>query len=182
LQALAYFFGKLAVYMVVGGAVILLGLQIQLGAVPVIGLIRKSIGPLMILLGLGLLGLLRLNAPHGLDFSSWLQSRFVQRGETGSFVLGVVFSFAVCPTLFWLFFGLMIPLALISDWGWSFPALFALGATAPLLLFSGLLTVSADLSGHFLSRFKRSGQRISRVSGAILILAGIHDTLIYGFI
>lgn len=182
LQALAYFFGKLAVYMLVGGAVILLGLQIQPAAVPMITGIKKVIGPLMITLGLGLLGVFRLNAPHGIGWSSWVQSRVIQGGETSAFVLGVVFSFAVCPTLFWLFFGLMIPLALISDWGWLFPALFALGATAPLLLFSGLLAIGADLGGHFLSRLGASGQRISRVSGAILILAGIHDTLVYWFI
>ena len=108
--------------------------------------------------------------------------RSPQRGVIGAFSLGVVFSFTFCPTLFWLFFGLMIPLALISTGGWTYPSLFALGTVVPLLVFSGLLASGSDLSSKLTERLKRSQRRISQVSGVIFIVAGINDTLTYWFI
>ncbi len=56
-QALAYLLGKALVYTVVGVAVILAGQHLARATIPVIVVVRKALGPLMILLGLSLLGL-----------------------------------------------------------------------------------------------------------------------------
>jgi cytochrome c-type biogenesis protein len=181
-EALAYSLGKIVVYMLAGGAVIFLSIQLQQAAVPVVVVTRKAIGPLMIIIGLGLLGVIRLRGSVGRRFSSWLESHLPQGRVIGAFALGVVFSFTFCPTLFWLFFGLMIPLALISTGGWTFPGLFALGTALPLLAFAALLNSGTDLSEKLVQRLKRSQRRVSQVSGAIFILAGINDTLTYWFI
>ena len=181
-EALAYTIGKVLVYTLAGGAVIFLGIKLQQSAIPLVVVMRKVIGPLMILIGLGLIGLIRLRGSFGRKLSCWLESHLPQRGLLGAFSLGVVFSFTFCPTLFWLFFGLMIPLALISTGGWTFPGLFALGTVLPLLVFSGLLASGNDLSGKFTERLRRYQRRITRISGAIFILAGINDTLTYWFI
>ncbi len=68
----------------------------------------------------------------------------------GAFVLGMAFALAFCPTLFLLFFGLLIPLTLASAGGLIFPALFALGTAAPLLalLGLGLVRISANPISH----------------------------------
>lgn len=181
-EALAYTVGKVLVYMLVGGTVIFLGIQLQQAAIPVVVVTRKAVGPLMVIIGLGLVGVIRLKGSVGRKFSSWLEARLPQGGGTGAFSLGVVFSFTFCPTLFWLFFGLMIPLALISAGGWAFPGLFALGTALPLLAFAALINSGTDLSGKLMERLKRSQHKISQVSGAIFILAGINDTLTYWFI
>lgn len=181
-EAMAYALGKVLVYLLVGGAVIFLGIQLQQAAIPVVVVTRKIVGPLMILIGLGLMGLIRLRGSFGSRLASWLQSRLPQGGVSGAFSLGVVFSFTFCPTLFWLFFGLMIPLALISAGGWTFPGLFAIGTALPVLAFAGLLASGSDLSSKLTERLKRSQRRISQVSGFIFILAGVNDTLTYWFI
>jgi cytochrome c-type biogenesis protein len=181
-EAIAYTLGKILVYLLVGGAVIFLGLQLQQAAIPVVVGTRKAVGPLMIIIGVGLLGLIRLRGSISRGFSSRLRSHLPQGGLSGAFSLGVVFSFTFCPTLFWLYFGLMIPLALASTGGWTFPALFALGTSLPLLAFSALLNSGTDLSNKWMERLKRSQRRIGQVSGAIFILAGINDTLTYWFI
>ena len=181
-EAMAYTLGKVFVYLLVGGAVIFLGIQLQQAAIPVVVVTRKVVGPLMIIIGVSLLGLIRLRGSVGRRFSSWLQSHLPQGGLSGAFSLGVVFSFTFCPTLFWLYFGLMIPLALASAGGWTFPGLFALGTALPLLAFSALLDCGSDVSNKLTERLKRSQRRISQVSGAIFILAGINDTLTYWFI
>jgi cytochrome c biogenesis protein CcdA len=181
-EVLAYTIGKVLVYTLTGGAVIFVGLKLQQAAIPVVVVTRKVVGPLMILIGLGLLGLIRLRGSFGASLARWLQSRLPQRGIIGAFSLGVVFSFTFCPTLFWLFFGLMIPRALITTGGWTLPALFALGTVLPLLVFSGLLASGSDLSSKLTERLRRYQRRISQISGAIFILAGINDTLTYWFI
>lgn len=181
-EALAYTVGKVLVYMLVGETVIFLGIQLQQAAIPVVVVTRKAVGPLMVIIGLGLVGLIRLRGSLGRKFSPWLQSHLPQGGPGGAFSLGVIFSFTFCPTLFWLFFGLMIPLAIVSTGGWTFPGLFALGTTVPLLVLSGLLASGSDLSSRFMERLKRSQRMISQIAGAIFILAGINDTLTYWFI
>jgi len=178
-EALAYVLGKVIVYTMLGSAVLVFGLQLQAAAIPVAIGARKVLGPLMIVIGFGLLGLLRLRGWVGRGASAWLRARLPRRGAWGAFLLGMSFSLTFCPTLFWLFFGLMIPLALRSAGGLVFPGLFAVGTALPLLTFAGLLGIGSDAAGTVVERFKHHSRLVSRISGAIFILAGIHDTLTY---
>ena len=181
-EALAYSLGKVLVYMLIGVAVIILGLRLEQAAIPVAVVAREAIGPLMIVIGLGLVGVIGLRGSAGTWVASWLRSRLPSTGIPGAFSLGVVFSFTFCPTLFWLFFGLMIPLALISNSGWTFPGVFAVGTALPLIFFVALASSGSQLSEKLKERLKRPQNLVSRISGAIVILVGINDTLTYWFI
>jgi sulfite exporter TauE/SafE len=178
-EALAYVLGKVLVYTALGAAAVVVGLQLQAAAVPVAVAARKVLGPLMIVIGLGFLGILRLRGSMGRGVSAWLQARLPQRGTLGAFLLGVAFSSTFCPTLLWLFFGLTIPLALRSAAGWTYPGLFAVGTALPLLIFTALLVIGTDLAQGFVARVKRSHRLVGRVAGAVFLLAGINDTLTY---
>jgi cytochrome c biogenesis protein CcdA len=178
-EALAYVLGKVLVYTVLGAAVVAVGRELEAAAIPVAVAARKILGPLMIVIGLGFLGMWRLRGSVGHGASAWLQARLPQGGAFRAFLLGVAFSFTFCPTLFWLFFGLTIPLALRSAAGWTFPGLFAVGTALPLLAFTGLLVVGTDVAQGFVTRVKRSHLLVGRITGAIFVLAGIHDTLTY---
>jgi cytochrome c-type biogenesis protein len=177
--ALAYILGKVVVYSVVGAAAVVLGLQLQAAAIPVVLVARKALGLLMIAIGLGFLGVLRLRGSVGRGLSAWLRARLTRHGAWGAFLLGVTFSFTFCPTLFWLFFGLTIPLAVRSAGGWAFPGLFALGTALPLVVFTALLAAGTGAAGGCVERVQRSNRLVSRVAGVIFILAGINDTLTY---
>lgn len=178
-EALAYLLGKMLVYTAVGGAAIWLGLQLQAAAIPVVIVARKALGPLMIVIGLGFLGVLRLRGSVGRGFSAWLRARLPRTGTRGAFLLGVAFSFTFCPTLMWLFFGLMIPLALRSPAGWTFPGLFAVGTTLPLIAYAGLLAAGNGAGGGLVERLRRSSRLITRIAGIVFVLVGVHDTLTY---
>lgn len=177
--ALLYALGKVAVYSAIGAAVILLGLRLQAASIPVIVVARKLLGPLMIVIGAGLIGLIRLpRVPEG-GVGEAVKARLLGAGRGSAFVLGVAFSFAFCPTLFWLFFGLAVPLALRSPGGWAFPGLFAVGTALPLLAVAvgvalGLGTIEGLAGG--LTRLHRA---IRRAAGALFILGGLHDTIVY---
>jgi len=176
--SLAYIAGKALVYSVVGGLVVVLGLQLQGASIPVVVVARKLLGPLMLLVGLGLLGLVRLPGGFGLGQSRRLAGR-VSGGGPGAFLLGVAFSFAFCPTLFWLFFGLTVPLALRSPGGWSFPGVFALGTALPLLALAAAVSLGWGAADRLASGVARWHRPVTRVAGAAFIVAGLHDTLIY---
>jgi len=178
-DALAYVLGKVLVYTALGALAVVVGRELQAAAIPVAVVARQVLGPLMIVIGLGFLGILRLRGSVGRGPSAWLQAQLPHRGPTRAFLLGVAFSFTFCPTLFWLFFGLTIPLALRSAAGWAFPGLFAVGTALPLLAFTALLVIGTDLAQGFVARVKRSHRLIGRIAGAVFVLAGIHDTLTY---
>jgi hypothetical protein len=132
----------------------------------------------MVLVGLGLLGLVRL--PGGFEFGpSRRLAGQVSGGGRGAFLLGVAFSFAFCPTLFWLFFGLTVPLALPQPRRMELP-----GCLRPR---HGLTAAGAGCRGVSRLGCRRpAGRRGARwhrpvkwVAGAAFIVAGLHDTLMY---
>lgn len=180
-NATAYLFGKVLVYTLVGVAVILAGRQLAQGTIPIVVVARRALGPLMILLGLYFLGLVPLRFPLGQGLTDWLEAR-ARPGAGGSFLLGIAFSFAFCPTLFLLFFGLTIPLALRSPVGVAYPAVFALGTTLPLLGFAVLLAAGAGARQGYLQGARRIDTWLRPAAGLVLILAGLNDTVIYWFI
>lgn len=181
-EALAYTAGKILVYTLFGGALIFLGYTLEQSAIPIVITTRKIIGPLMIVIGLGFIGVLRLRGSIGQGLAQRLRARIPQEGVVGAFLLGTVFSFSFCPTLLWLFSGLMIPLALASKAGWIFPGLFAVGTALPLLMFAGLLVFGTEPGSDWMEQLKRQQRKITAVSGAIFILAGVNDTLTYWLI
>lgn len=177
--ALAYVAGKVSVYTVVGAVVILAGIQLDRASVPVVVVARRILGPLMIVVGVAFLGVLRWQPTAGQQLALRLRERFRGQGVGGAYLLGVAFSFAFCPTLFWLFFGLTIPLALRSAGGWTFPGIFALGASLPLLALAGILTLGVSTADRLVVGVKRFDRPLRMAAGVVLVLAGLHDTLVY---
>lgn len=175
-NALAYVLGKVLVYTVLGVAVILAGRQLAQSSIPIIVLGRRALGPVMILMGLYLLGWVPLRFSIGRRVSEWLAARAgVDQG--GAFLLGTAFAFAFCPTLFLLFFGLTIPLALQSPVGVGYPAVFALGASVPLLV--GLLIARTGATAGYRVGTSRINAKLRVAAAVVLLLAGMNDTVIY---
>lgn len=185
-QALAFVAGKVTVYLLLGGIIVLLGLQInQLSrtAIPVVVFARRALGPLLIGVGLLMLGLFQGYLSFGSRFSLWLQTRVGQRqGVLPAYLLGVAFSFTFCPTLFWLFFGLTIPLAIASPGGLLLPGVFAIGTALPVLGLAGLLASGTVNMGQFVKHFKAADLWVQRLVGIVFILIGLNETLLYWFI
>ena len=177
--ALAYVAGKVTVYSLVGTAVVLAGLQLQTVSIPVVVAARKALGPPMVVVGLGLAGLWRPRVTLGQRLVQRPPSGMKTGGIGGAYLLGLAFSLAFCPTLFWLFFGLTIPLALGSAGGWSFPGLFAIGSSLPLLVVATLVSAGAEAAGRLLGPTRRLERSLRLAAGVLLVVVGLHDTLLY---
>ena len=178
-EAVTYTLGKVLVYTAVGGAVIGLGLHIEASTVPVVVVARKLLGPLLIVIGLVFLGLVKLRVSFGQRLTETIRRRVAARGAWGAFLMGIVFSFAFCPTLFLLFFGLTIPLGVRSGAGLLVPGLFAVGTALPLLAYAALVAAGSGLAGAYARRLAGGHTVVRRIAGAVFILAGINDTLTY---
>lgn len=177
--AVAYVAGKVTVYTLVGAAVVLAGLQLQAISIPVVVVARKALGPLMVVVGLVLLGFWRPRFSLGHRRAARLRGGVKSTGATGAYVLGLIFSLAFCPTLFWLFFGLTIPLALESAGGWSFAGLFAIGSSLPLLAVAALVTAGTGAVEALAGSVRRLERPVRFVAAAVLLIAGLHDMLVY---
>ncbi len=175
----AYIAGKILVFGLAGVLAVMLKEELQSAAIPIAVVIRKALGPLMLLVGLAMLGVWRPRLALGHAFSLRLRER-VAGGPLGAFLLGIAFSFAFCPTLGLLFFGYVIPMSIASSVGILYPAAFALGTTAPLILMSSVLGFSSE--SWMADRLGRLNPWIGRAAGAIFLLAGINDTLLYWFL
>lgn len=177
--ALAYIAGKVTIYSIAGLAVVLAGQGLQTASIPVVVAARRALGPLMLVVGLGLLGVWQPRLGAGQRLALRLRARLHGTGTRGAYLLGVAFSFAFCPTLFWLFFGLTIPLALRSPGGWSLPSLFAVGASLPLMALVVLTTVGTGAANVLAGGVRRLERPLRVGAGVVLLLAGLHDTLVY---
>jgi len=185
-QTTAFIAGKVIVYLFVGGAVVILSLQLNQindAVVPVVVIARRALGPLLIVVGLFMLGLFKLPLSLGGRFSAWLEGKVGQRqGMIPAYLLGVAFSFTFCPTLFWLFFGLTIPLAIASPGGVLFPGVFALGTALPMLGLTAVIASGSINVGQFVKRFKAANVWIQRVVGVVFVVIGLHEIILYWLI
>ncbi|WP_085505941.1 urease accessory protein UreH domain-containing protein [Thalassobacillus devorans] len=137
---------------------------------------RKAIGPLLVLIGVFLIGWIKFRKTITL-FK--VPDRLMSNPSPwGSFFLGAGFTLAFCPTMFVLFFLTLMPIVVATSYGAIMPTVFGLGTSIPLLLFIGLIAYFG-LSGNLLRKGRRAGAIVQRVAGILLILVGILDTLTY---
>ncbi|RNB67526.1 hypothetical protein EDM52_22515 [Brevibacillus invocatus] len=99
-------------------------------------------------------------------------------GGTQSFLMGFTFSLGFCPTMFWVFFGLAVPLMLSSSIGIFVPIIFAIGTAIPLFVVLLILSFVGDRA-RMMNKTKRIGTGIQKLAGTIIIFLGISDFLIF---
>ena len=181
-RGLAFVLGRVLMYAIFGGIVMFaLGGSLQAPG-PLLSTIRKLIGPLTMLVGLVTLGALPFRLQLGANLSERFKDFSETRGGTlGALLLGIAFSFAFCPTLFLLFFGLTVPLALTVPLGFAYPVVFAIGMGLPLLAFAWLISRASPTQDLF-GGVRRSRRWLTPLAGAVFVLAGVFDTLRYWLI
>ncbi|MBS8264465.1 sulfite exporter TauE/SafE family protein [Mesobacillus boroniphilus] len=170
-----FILGKILVFTVLGLAVWLIGQSFQQVLPGFFAWFRKLMGPLFILIGLSLIGLFAFNFINRLtsDLPQWTGS-----GKTGSFLMGVSFSIAFCPTMFSLFFFTLMPIVLSTSYGAVLPSVFAIGTSIPLMIFAAIISY-IGLNGSLMKKGRKLGSMVQKIAGYILIIVGIFDTVTY---
>ncbi len=139
----------------------------------------KVIGPLLLLIGIFMLGIINLNFPA----FNRLTTRFQQRSKFSYwdvFLLGVIFALAFCPYSGVLYFGMLIPLT-ISSSGLHLPVVYAIATGIPVILFAWLIAYTLSGIGNLYMRIKSFEKWFRRVVAVIFIGIGIYYIVIAWF-
>ncbi|MDP2068570.1 MAG: aromatic aminobenezylarsenical efflux permease ArsG family transporter [Lutibacter sp.] len=140
---------------------------------------EKYLGPLLIIIGLIMLNVIRLNFFGKSNFSEKLSEKFKDKGLLGSFLIGAVFALAFCPYSGALYFGMLIPMTISSVDGLYLPIIFAFGTGLPVLIFTYLLAFAASSVGSFYNKITKIEKAMRTVAGVVFILTGIYYVLIF---
>lgn len=115
------------------------------------------------------------------DYIPWLninlaknvdQTRF--KGKLGAFLLGIVLTFAFCPTNAILFFGMMVPVCSASKFGYALPFLFSATTAIPVLLIAYLIAFSINSIARCYNKVQLIGKILKWVVGIAFIAIGIY--------
>lgn len=174
-EALFFILGKIVVFSGLGLAVWIIGREFQDAITTYFSFFRKLMGPIIIFIGLFLFGVFKLN------WISRLFSRISVKnrgGIWGSFLMGVSFSIAFCPTMFVLFFLTLMPMVLKLSYGAILPPIFAVGTSIPLIILM-LIIWYLGADGALMKKSRKIGATVQKSAGIILIILGIFDTITY---
>ncbi len=172
---LAYTLGRTGAY-----AVIAVLLALGFASAPAVsqGLQRwmtPLLGPLLILNGMLLLGLLSL--PISLSVSSQASAeKWASRGLLGEVILGFMFALSFCPVSAALFFGSLIPLTLGSGRILLPVTLYGIGTAAPVAVFALVMIFSTRAASGMVGGITRAQPWILKITGALMLIAGLYLT------
>jgi len=133
---------------------------------------EKIIGPLLIVIGIFMLGIIRLNFPAFNRLSEKFQhkSRFTYLDV---FLLGMIFALAFCPYSGVLYFGMLIPLT-ISTSGLHLPVVFAIATGIPVILFAWVIAYTISGMGNLYKRIKSFEFWFRKVVAVLFIGIGVY--------
>jgi cytochrome c biogenesis protein CcdA len=140
---------------------------------------EKFLGPLLIIIGLIMLNIIRLNFLERTNFTERLSEKMKNKGLLGSFLIGVLFALAFCPYSGALYFGMLIPMAIASIDGLYLPIIFAFGTGIPVILFAYLLAFAAGSLGIFYNKIAKIEKWMRTIAGVVFVLTGIYYVLIF---
>jgi cytochrome c-type biogenesis protein len=142
---------------------------------------EKLLGPILILLGLIMLNVIKLNFFTGGALQEKLSEKFKDKGLLGALLLGMLFALAFCPYSGALFFGMLVPLTLKSQAGLSLPIIFSIGTGLPVLLFTYLLAFSMQKVSGYFNVIQKVEKVLRYATGGIFLAVGVYYVYIFYF-
>ena len=176
LSGALYTAGRSLVYLVLGAASVWSLMSMVSVSSFLQGTFPRLLGPILIALGLLLLGVFEFTLPS-MGVSDKLQNRVDRAGVWGAGLLGVIFALAFCPVSAGLFFGGLVPLAVERSSPLMLPLVYGVGTALPVAFFAVLLAVGAGWLGTALDRVQVFEVWARRVTAVVFVGVGIYETL-----
>jgi len=178
LSGIAYTAGRMVTYAILGFILIHSILSVPQVAQFLQKYMVKALGPILIVTGLILLDVIKINFP-GLSLSQKHHNKLAEAGVPGSFLLGAVFALAFCPVSAALFFGSLIPLALSHKLGVTLPFIYGIGTGLPVLVFAVAIAVGVTSLSHWFHRITKFEYFMRKITGGVFIIVGLYYAGIY---
>ena len=170
-----YTLGRMASYTVLTALLVLVGIEASGVAGPLQDVGQYALGPLLVLAGLVVLGVVPLSLPAGFGARLGAAERLAERGPLGAFGLGALFALAFCPYSAALFFGVLLPLALASSGGVALAPAFALGTGLPVLVAALLLSAGVTRLAGWFEATTRVEPLLRWLAGLTFVGAGVYS-------
>lgn len=181
LSGLSYSLGRALAYTALG-AVVVLGLLSIPGVSNFLQrYMNKLLGPVLILVGMYLLGLLGFTLAASVG-SEELKQKAAASGIWGAGLLGVLFALSLCPVSAALFFGSLIPLSVAQDSKVVLPMLYGIGTGLPVVAVASLLAGGESAIGKALDKLGAVQRWAQRATGAVFVLVGLYLTVRFIFL
>jgi cytochrome c-type biogenesis protein len=175
-SGLLYTLGRMFSYTAIG-AIIYFGANTFQIAKLFQGSGEKYIGFVLVILGLIMLDIIKLNFIKGGNWIDQLSDKFKTKGLLGAFLLGALFALAFCPYSGALFFGMLVPMTLKS--GLAMPVLFSVGTGLPVILFAFVIAFSMEKLGMYFRAITKIEKIMRILAGVTFIVTGLYYINIY---
>jgi len=141
---------------------------------------EKMIGPLLVVAGIVMLGIVKISFPGFSRLSGRMENR--KQWTWGNvFLLGILFALAFCPYSGVLYFGMLIPLTISSAQGLLLPVVFAVATGIPVILFAWLIAFAISGVGRFYNVLLSVDFWMRKIIGLLFIGVGIYYIVIIYF-
>lgn len=181
LSAFTYSLGRALAYAVVS-AVVVLGLLSVPGLSQLLQrYMNKLLGPLLVLVGMYLLGLLSagLSTTAG---SEELRKKAAEGGAVGALLLGALFALSFCPVSAALFFGSLVPLSLRHGSKVVLPVVYGFGTALPVVVLALVATGGTKALGAAMRKVGAFDVWARRITGVVFVAVGIYLSVRFVFL
>lgn len=134
---------------------------------------EKFIGPLLIIIGLFMLDVIKINFPGMSRLTTKMQNK-TRWGYFDAILLGLVFALAFCPYSGVLYFGMLVPITVASASGLYLPVIFAIATGIPVIIFAWILAYAVSGIGGVYQKVKSFEIWFRRIIAVLFILVGIY--------
>jgi len=134
---------------------------------------EKIIGPLLVVVGIFMTGVIKLNFPAFNRLSQRFQDK-EKKNYLDVFLLGIVFALAFCPYSGVLYFGMLIPLTINSASGLYLPVVYAIATGIPVIIFAWLIAYTVSGVGKLYKRIKAFEFWFRKIVAFVFIGVGIY--------
>jgi len=171
-NGLFYTLGRAITYTVIALIIFLGADQLKFG-----GLFQrygeKIVGPLLIIIGLFMLGIIKIKFPGFNRLTSGMQNK-KKWGYLDAVLLGLVFALAFCPYSGVLYFGILVPLTVSSASGLHLPIIFAVATGIPVIIIAWVLAYTVSGIGNVYNKIKSFELWFRRIIAVLFIAVGIY--------
>lgn len=181
LSGMAYTFGRVAAYVAIAIIVVSSLLSVPDLARFFQKYLNIILGPLLIIVGLFLLEIIKLNFGKGVSYSQKFQDSILKKGIIGAAFLGFIFALSFCPVSIGLFFGSLIPLSVKYESTLLLPLVYGVGTAIPVIVFAFIIGFSANYIGQLFNALAKFEYWSRRITGILFILIGIYLSWEYIF-
>lgn len=176
ISGLVYTLGRAISYTMLGIILFLGASRMQLSLL-FQGWGEKLLGPLLILIGVFMLDIVKINLPGFSKLTDKIGEKS-KKSYWSTLLLGMVFAMAFCPYSGVLYFMMLIPMSIASASGLYLPVIFAIGTGLPVIIFAWLLAFAMGNVGCVYNRIKAFELWFRRIVSVLFIVVGIYYVIV----